>query len=442
MRYRAQTRVRELKFTVQVSQQACSPKTITRVLMLRIGYLDMIGGASGDMLLGALVDAGLPLDELRRELEKLRVDGFELTSSQVMRGGIDATLVVVNLDESGSRTRDWFEFERAIADSSLSDSVKTTSNRVFELLARAESAAHGVSKEETHLHELGTVDTLVDVVGVVAGFELLGIEKVHASPFPLSSGVSKSSHGVMAATAAATAEIYRLTGAPVRAGGMQAPVGEAVTPTGAAIVSTIASFRPVSLTTEKTGYGAGNRDPGSYPNVVGLWIGDLADFAHSVGLDPNRHDSDAGTDRVVLLETNIDDMTGEALGYVQENLMEAGALDVWITPIQMKKNRPAVMLSVLSEPDKKSSLLNIILAETTTLGIRQRPIDRHVTDRKFIVVATRHGDVRVKIRQIEGHFTSIHPEYEHCRKIAMQQQIPLREVIDAATAAARDQLGM
>lgn len=415
---------------------------MTRVLILRIGYLDMIGGASGDMLLGALVDAGLPLDDLRRELEKLGVSGYELTSSQVMRGGIEATLIGVNLDESGSRTRDWTEFERAISDSSLSDSVKTTSHKVFELLARAESAAHGVSKEETHLHELGTVDTLVDVVGVVAGFELLGIERVHASPFPLSSGVSKSSHGVMAATAAATAEIYRLTGAPVRAGGMKAPVGEAVTPTGAAIVSTTASFRPVSFAAEKTGYGAGNRDPGSYPNVVGLWIGDLTDFVRSVDPTPDRHVSNTEMDRVILLETNIDDMTGEVLGYVQEKLMEAGALDAWITPIQMKKNRPAVMLSVLSEPDKKSSLLGIILSETTTLGVRQKPIDRYVSDREFIVVATRHGEVRVKIRQIEGQVTSIHPEFEHCRKIAMRKQIPLREVIDAATAAARDHLGM
>jgi uncharacterized protein (TIGR00299 family) protein len=298
----------------------------------------MVGGVSGDMLLGALLDAGLELDALRNSLSQLNVGGFELSSSSVIRGGVKATLAHVDLDDSGNRIRDWSEFEKPIAESELPAEVKSSALGVFDLLAEAESAAHGTTKEQTHLHELGTVDTLVDVVGVIIGLHLMGIEKIHASPFPLSSGISKSSHGVMAATAAATAAIYRITGASVRGVGAYGPFGEAVTPTGAALVSTIATFQPVAFAPSLTGYGAGNRNPDEYPNVVGLWIGESAMSAQS---DLPIEDD------IRLLETNIDDMSGEMLGYVQGRLFQAGALDVWTTPTQMKKGRPAVMLSLL-----------------------------------------------------------------------------------------------
>ncbi|MDA1298268.1 MAG: nickel pincer cofactor biosynthesis protein LarC [Chloroflexi bacterium] len=403
---------------------------------MRIAYLDMVGGVSGDMLLGALLDAGLPLESLRSSLDLLNIGGYELSASQVMRGGVKATLAHVDLNNDGNRLRDWAEFERAIAGSALPGSVKTTALSIFDLLARAESAAHGTSKEATHLHELGTADTLVDVAGVVAGLDLLGVEKVHASPFPLSSGTSKSSHGVMAATAAATGEIYRITGASVRAGGAYGPRGEAVTPTGAAIVSTIATFHPVAFTPELKGYGAGSRDPDEYPNVVGLWIGESSE-PRSQAPTGLTIESD-----VCLLETNIDDMSGEMLGYVQERLFQAGALDVWTAPVQMKKGRPAVVLSVLCRPRQEAEIARLILRESTTLGVRRRTVERYVAEREMIRVETPHGEVDVKVKRVGGEIAGIHPEYEVCREIAMRTGLPLWEIVDAAVVAARSHLGM
>jgi uncharacterized protein (TIGR00299 family) protein len=390
----------------------------------------MIGGVSGDMLLGALLHSGLEIEQLQQALSALRVDGFSISKSQVTRGGVLAMLAHIDLDESGNRTRHWDEFESAIKNSILPDVVKQRSLAVFDLLAKAESAAHGVSKAETHLHELGTVDTLVDVVGVIAGLHLLGVEKVHASSFPLSSGTSRSSHGVMGATAAATAEIYRLKSVPVRAGGGFGPTGEAVTPTGAALVSTIASFSFVDLNVATTGYGAGNRNPDNHPNVVGLWIGE------SVTTSGTRGDLDRST---VLLETNIDDMTGETLGYVQERLLSAGALDVWTTPILMKKNRPAVTLSVLARSDDESRIARLMMTESSTLGIRRKPIERYVADREIRKIETEFGEVSVKVKLIEGLVVGIHPEYEECREIAIRTGQPLREIIRVVTEAATRQ---
>jgi uncharacterized protein (TIGR00299 family) protein len=400
---------------------------------LRIAYLDMIGGVSGDMLLGALLDAGLSIESLRNSLAQLNIDGFELSTSQVERGGLQATLLRVELNRSGMKIHDWSEFEQTITEAEVPGEVKSAALSVFNLLAQAESAAHGATKEETHLHELGTVDTLVDVVGVIAGLKLLGIEKVYASPFPLSCGTSMSSHGVMAATATATGEIYRITGAPVRGAGDYGPRGEAVTPTGAAIVSTVATFLPVVFVPESTGYGAGNRDPGDYPNVVGLWIGE------SASVEPGDLTIE---DDVRLLETNIDDMSGETLGYVQERLFNAGALDVWTAPIQMKKGRPGVLFSVLCRAKQEGELARLILRESTTLGVRRRAVERYVAERGMIRVETSHGEVGVKVKRVGGHITGVHPEYEDCREVAMHSGMPLHEIVDAATAAARVRLGM
>jgi uncharacterized protein (TIGR00299 family) protein len=396
---------------------------------LRTAYIDMIGGVSGDMLLGALLDSGLEIEQLQQALSALKVNGFSISESQVTRGGVRATLAHVNLDDSGSRTRHWDEFESTIKGSTLPGIVKNQSLAVFDLLAKAESAAHGVSKAETHLHELGTVDTLVDVVGVIAGLHLLGVEKIHASSFLLSTGTSRSSHGVMGATAAATAEIYRLKGAPVRAGGSFGPVGEAVTPTGAALVTTIANFAPVEMNVESTGYGAGNRNPENHPNVVGLWIGESTPGGNGSSLDRST----------VLLESNIDDMTGEALGYVQESLLAAGALDVWTTPILMKKNRPAVTLSVLAKAVNEAGLVRLLMTESSTLGIRRRTVERYVADREIWKVTTEFGEVSVKVKLIEGAVAGMHPEYDESREIAIRTGRPLREVIEIVTEAANRQ---
>ncbi len=371
----------------------------------------MIGGVSGDMLLGAMVDVGLDLDELQSELNKFSDRGYRLEKKLVNRGGLQATLVDVILDFEGERKRTWGEFYSSISESSLDDADKRSIKKVFDALADAEASAHGGEAGSTHLHELGTVDTLVDIASAVIGLRLLGVEKLHASAFPVGIGISSSSHGAMGATSIATAAIYRASGAPVRAGGKQ-PVGEAVTPTGAAIVSTLAMFGPVEFSAGHIGYGAGQRDPGGHANVVGFWIGE----------GPRRPE-------LMLLETNIDDSSGEVLGYVHEQLFELGCLDVWFTPIQMKKNRPATMLSVLVGRDLVDAAAEMILKETSTLGVRRRPVDRYEAERQIINVDTSLGKLPVKLKRIGDTIAQAAPEYEACRDIARETGLPIAEVI-------------
>ena len=284
-----------------------------------------------------------------------------------------------------------------------------------------QAAAHGGDAGSTHLHELGTVDTLVDISSTVIGLRLLGVDKIHASAFPVGTGSSSSSHGVMGATSIATAAIYLRTGAPVRAGGRQ-PVGEAVTPTGAAIVATLAEFMPVEFNADRIGYGAGQRDPEGHANVVGLWIGEGRSRWGRGG--PGRRRPE-----VMELETNIDDSTGEVLGYVHERLMELGALDVWFTPIQMKKNRPATMLSVLVGRDLVDAAAEVILKETSTLGVRRRSVRRYEAERQIVNVDTSLGVVPVKLKRIGDTIAHAAPEYEVCKKIALETGLPIAEVM-------------
>jgi uncharacterized protein (TIGR00299 family) protein len=384
-------------------------------------FIDMIGGVSGDMLLGAMVAVGLDLDELQAELDKFPDRGYRLEKSLVNRGGLEATLVDVVLDEDGERKRTWDDFYSSIENSTLEDSDKRAIKRIFDALAEAEAAAHGGDAGSTHLHELGTVDTLVDIASTVIGLRLLGVDKIHASAFPVGTGSSSSSHGAMGATSIATAAIYLRTGAPVRAGGRQ-PVGEAVTPTGAAIVATLAEFMPVEFNAERIGYGAGQRDPEGHANVVGLWIGEGRSRWGRGG--PGRRRPE-----VMELETNIDDSTGEVLGYVHERLMELGALDVWFTPIQMKKNRPATMLSVLVGRDLVDAAAEVILKETSTLGVRRRSVRRYEAERQIVNVDTSLGVVPVKLKRIGDTIAQAAPEYEACKKIAFETGLPIAEVM-------------
>lgn len=381
----------------------------------------MIGGVSGDMLLGAMVAVGLNLEELQQELNKFPDRGYRLEQKLVNRGGLEATLVDVILDEDGERRRTWDDFYSSIAESSLPDSDKRSIKRIFDTLAEAEAAAHGGEAGSTHLHELGTVDTLVDVASTVIGMRLLGVEKIHASAFPTGTGSSGSSHGVMGATSLATAAIYKTVGAPVRAGGRQ-PAGEAVTPTGAAIVATVASFDPIEFGADEIGYGAGQRDPEGHANVVGLWIGEGRSKWGRGG--PGRRRPE-----LMLLETNIDDSPGEVLGYVHEHLMEMGCLDVWFTPIQMKKNRPATMLSVLVGRDLVDAAAELILKETSTLGVRRRPVRRYEAERQIVNVDTSLGKVPVKLKRIGDTIAQATPEYEACRDIARETGLPIAEVM-------------
>ena len=384
-------------------------------------FIDMIGGVSGDMLLGAMVAVGLDLDELQAELDKFPDRGYRLEKSLVNRGGLEAMLVDVVLDEDGERKRTWDDFYSSIENSTLEDSDKRAIKRIFDALAEAEAAVHGGDAGSTHLHELGTVDTLVDISSTVIGLRLLGVDKIHASAFPVGTGSSSSSHGVMGATSIATAAIYLRTGAPVRAGGRQ-PVGEAVTPTGAAIVATLAEFMPVEFNAERIGYGAGQRDPEGHANVVGLWIGEGRSRWDRGG--PGRRRPE-----VMELETNIDDSTGEVLGYVHERLMELGALDVWFTPIQMKKNRPATMLSVLVGRDLVDAAAEVILKETSTLGVRRRSVRRYEAERQIVNVDTSLGVVPVKLKRIGDTIAQAAPEYEACKKIALETGLPIAEVM-------------
>ncbi len=384
-------------------------------------FIDMIGGVSGDMLLGAMVAVGLDLDELQAELDKFPDRGYRLEKSLVNRGGLEAMLVDVVLDEDGERKRTWDDFYSSIENSTLEDSDKRAIKRIFDALAEAEAAAHGGDAGSTHLHELGTVDTLVDISSTVIGLRLLGVDKIHASAFPVGTGSSSSSHGAMGATSIATAEIFLRTGAPVRASGRQ-PIGESVTPTGAAIVATLAEFMPVEFNAERIGYGAGQRDPEGYANVVGLWIGEGRSRWGRGGSGRRRPE-------VMELETNIDDSTGEVLGYVHERLMELGALDVWFTPIQMKKNRPATMLSVLVGQDLVDAAAEVILKETSTLGVRRRSVHRYEAERQIVNVDTSLGVVSVKLKRIGDTIAQAAPEYEACKKIGLETGLPIAEVM-------------
>ena len=381
----------------------------------------MIGGASGDMLLGAMVAVGLDLDELQAELDKFPDRGYRFEKKLVSRGGLEATLVDVVLDDIGERKRTWDDFYSSIANSTLEDSDKRSIKRIFDALAVAEADAHGGEAGSTHLHELGTVDTLVDISSTVIGMRLLGVSNIHASAFPTGTGSSGSSHGAMGSTSIATAAIYKAAGAPVRAGGRQ-PIGEAVTPTGAAIVSTLAEFMTVEFMTDRIGYGAGQRDPEGFSNVVGLWLGQGRSSWARGGSGRRRPE-------LMLLETNIDDSPGEVLGYVHEQLMEMDCLDVWFTPIQMKKNRPATMLSVLVGIDLVDEAVELILKETSTLGVRRRPVMRYEAERQMVNVDTSLGKVPVKLKRIGDTIAQAAPEYEACREIASETGLPLAEVM-------------
>jgi hypothetical protein len=389
---------------------------------MKTAYIDMIGGASGDMLLGALIDVGLSIDDLRSELALMDIGGYTLRQERVSRGALNCTLLHVDLDEEGLRRRGWDELSGTVESSRLPEEVRTKAIEVLDRLTDAESVVHGVDRHHLTPHELGTVDTLVDIVGVIAGFRLLGIEQISAGPFPAGTGFVMSDHGRIPGIAPATAQIYATANAPIRSATQWGPKGETVTPSGASLVTSIAGFDQIEISVSKIGYGAGSRDPEDYPNALGLWIGETKTGANlpGDGLLAGGHS---------LLETNIDDMGGEGFGYVQERLLEAGALDVWMTPIQMKKNRPGVLLSVLVKEGDADQSAMVILRETSTLGVRRRAVERYTADREIVEVETSLGTARVKIKRVDGDVAGIAPEYEDCRTLAIKHGLTLAEVM-------------
>ncbi len=393
--------------------------------MANAAYFQSIGGASGDMLLAACLDLGTPLDHVLAELAKLGLSGYALTTQPATRKEVRGTHLNVSVDDS--RRLSPASQLRIVADSALAEAVKRRASEVLSALWQAESRVHGEPETTLELEELGTVDTLIDVVGVAVCLEHLGVERVYASPLVLGASEPPRWPGGYSNPAPATLELVAMANAPTAADRpMYQGAGELTTPTGAAILTTLARFERPAMSVSQVGVGLGTKDPENFPNVVRLWLGEVADSAAA-----------SAPTQVVLLETNLDDATGEMLGYAQERLFELGALDVWHTPVQMKKNRPGVVLSALVPQELEPAAAELILSETPTLGVRTRLVDRYVAARESVFLSTELGTVSVKIKSLKGRPVSVSPEFEDCRRIALESQLPLPEVLQRVTEEAR-----
>lgn len=402
---------------------------------MRIAYIQPIGGASGDMLLGALVDAGLPLELLRSELAKLPVDGYALDAEEETRCEIRGAHLRVNLED---RTRySPAVLLRTVETSSLDTAVKEQASEALRTLWKAEARVHGETEEALELEELGSVDTLVDVVGFCIGLRELGVGEVYAAPLVLGEPSPPRRPGGYSNPAPATLELIAASGAPVAADSpAHAGAGELTTPTGAALITTLSEFRRPVFSVQKVGVGLGTKDPPGFPNALRVWLGETADTPAAEEGKPDIFQPAS----VVLLETNLDDAPGLVLGYAQERLFALGALDVWHTPVQMKKNRPGAVLSALLPPRLEQAAVELILRETPTLGIRSRLVDRYVADRHSLTIETGLGPVSVKVKSLDGSPVSAAPEPDDCRRIAIETGLPFQEVYQRAAEAARRQL--
>ncbi len=380
-----------------------------------LAYFDCFSGISGDMILGALVDAGVPVDALRSELAKLGLSGYELSAERVKRSGIAATQARVILDIKEQPARHLPDIRKIIGDSSLSLSLKEQSIAIFERLALAESTVHGTFPDRVHFHEVGAVDAVVDIVGSVIGLDMLGVTQIAGSPINLGSGTTTTAHGTLPVPAPATVELLK----DVPSYGSSVPF-ELATPTGAAILSTLsASFGPMPLMRiKRTAHGAGGREIQGQPNVLRVMIGKTE----------TRYEEDSS----IVIETNIDDMNPQVYDYLIEKLMQRGAQDVFLTPIIMKKGRPAILLSVLTEKTTMDAILDTIFRETTSIGVRVREVGRKKLSREIREVDTVYGKIRIKISRRGDEILTATPEYEDCRKIAEEKQVPLKRVMDEA----------
>ena len=438
---------------------------------MRIAYLECFSGISGDMFLGALVDAGVSPRLLEETVAGLNV-GAKLEISRVMRSAISATKVDVwvdgekdlpreeywakedaasatlghehhhvhhhdrdhhhdhthasdaevasGIESTHGHSRGLVEIRKIIANTSIHESAKKTAVSIFEALGAAEAKIHGISIDNVHFHEVGAVDAMVDIVCAAVGAEALEVDEIICSPLNVGGGTVKCSHGTFPVPAPATVEL--LKDAPVYSSAVQA---ELVTPTGAAIVKTLVrrftSFPAMKI--ERSGYGAGSREFPGHPNALRLVIGEAASTLAQK----------TTTEMIVVLEANVDDMNPQVFGYVMDRLLEEGALDVFGMPVQMKKNRPGTLLTVLCKPESASSLTQLIFAETTTLGVRRREEVRQTLARRWENVRTQWGEIRIKIASMNGTITNYAPEYEDCRRIAAAQHVPLKTVMQEAT---------
>jgi uncharacterized protein (TIGR00299 family) protein len=385
-----------------------------------IAYLDCYSGISGDMTLGALVDAGLAVEELRAAVARLPIGGYELSAEPVISKGISGTRVSIRV-EGEQPHRQLSDVLALIDGAELPPTVRARAGAVFRRLAEAEATVHGEPIENVHFHEVGAVDALVDVVGAVWGFERLGVERVFVAPLPTGGGKVRSAHGLIPVPAPATLELARRANAPLVPSAVEA---ELVTPTGAALAIELGEFRQPPMRLERTGYGFGRKEM-PWANALRLWLG------HPI-------EGNAQQDDVSLLETNLDDTTPELLGAAMERLLAAGALDVYFTPIQMKKNRPATKLAAICAVDRETEIARVLLAETTTLGVRVQRLHRYKAERWIEHAETPWGRVAVKVKSFEGH-RSVAPEYDDCLRVARERGVPAAHVYEAARAAAEPQ---
>ena len=446
---------------------------------MRAAYFDCFAGVSGDMIIGAQLDLGVDLESLKQQLSSLGLDGYQIKSRRVERSGISAAKFDVEVNQAAQPARSLADIRSIIVGSNATDHVKDQAILVFERLADAEARVHGTTPEKIHFHEVGAVDSIIDIVGAMIGFELLGVERFFCSPLRLGSGSVDAQHGRLPIPAPATAELLR--GAPVYPGELE---GEFVTPTGAAIVATLCEeFGPLPLMkVARVGYGAGSRDPKGFPNALRLMIGEIGEGdepaspvagamrAHrdtdplqilgpgsAAQTERRRQKAETGNqnaegrrqraevyatsdETIVVIETNIDDMNPQVYRFVMERAFALGALDVFTIPAQMKKDRPGVLLTVLSKPETADATIEMLLVETTTLGVRYYEAKRRVLQRTIETVETEYGRVRIKVARDGARTLHFQPEYEDCAQLAVSANVPLLEVQAAAAAAYRNRL--
>ncbi len=393
-----------------------------------IAYVDCHSGISGDMFLGAVLDAGFPLETLRQTLTGLPVSGYELKLEQFQDKGVRGARFDVTLAEQEQPARHFSDIVSLLQAATLLARVRERAIAVFRCLAEAEAVVHGSTLEEVHFHEVGAIDAIVDIVGAALAVETLGIETLYASALPLSSGHVKTAHGLLPVPAPATLEILRRVAAPWR----PCPVeGEMVTPTGAAILATLTRFMTPAIHIERVGYGFGHKTF-PWPNCLRLCLGRPVGASLEAG---EQAAMDMDSDWVTVIETNIDSMTGEALGGLMERLLAAGALDVAYTPLHMKKNRPAVMLTLICRVEDGEALAQLLLSEASTLGARMQQMQRRKAQRAQRSIETPFGKMLVKVKLLGERVISAAPEYEECRRIAREQSLPLEEVYEVARQA-------
>ncbi|PYV21275.1 MAG: nickel pincer cofactor biosynthesis protein LarC [Acidobacteria bacterium] len=399
---------------------------------MKTAYLDCSSGISGDMFLAALLDVGLPPERLLGELRKIPLGDYEFRQSRVLRGGLAGTRVEI-LVPGKQPERHLGDIEQLIERSALADVVKERAVKVFGRIAEVEGKLHDKPASHVHFHEVGAVDAILDVVGACAGLELLEVSELVSSPLNVGAGRVEAAHGSLPVPAPATAELLR--GIPVYSSGVEA---ELVTPTGAALVATLAQgFAPLPpMRVERIGYGAGARDLRGHPNLLRLFLGARAAVgARESGLGAQMAGSQEGDDVVSIIEANLDDMSPQLYGYLVERALAAGALDVTCSSIQMKKNRPGLQVSILCPPERSDALAQLLFDETTTIGLRIHEARRKVLDRELVRVETAYGAVRVKVARRNGRVVNVAPEYEDCQRVAAEKAVPLKEVMLAAQLA-------